>query len=151
MIRSHGYFLLDPLDWSPSVSIRLASRDFGLPMISHSSKAIFPSWFRSASSTSSNRCDTRSVSICKLNELMSLCYGIIITVAQSPMAYTSPRGAPFTRRCASTSIAFLWTWLGRRLDTRAVNGFIAIPVDHNTKFAGIVCSTTLPVSGSLVV
>lgn len=151
MIRSHGYFLLDPLDWSRSVSIQLVLWESGSPMIFHSSKSIFPSWFRSASSTSSNRCDTRSVSICKWHELMPLCHGIVITVAQSPIAYTSPRGAPFTRRCASTSIAFLWTWLGRRLDTRAVNGFIAIPVDHNTKFAGIVCSTTLPVSGSLVV
>lgn len=29
------------------------------------------------------------------------------TVAQSPSAYTSPSGAPLTRRCASTTIAFL--------------------------------------------
>jgi hypothetical protein len=43
VIRSHGYFLLDPLDWSRSVSIQSVSRDSGSPMIFHSSKSIFPS------------------------------------------------------------------------------------------------------------
>ncbi len=66
------------------------------------------------------------------------------TVAQSPTAYTSPFGAPLTRRWESTSMAFLCTWLGRRLDTRCVKGFMAIPVDQRTKLDGIECCSVSP-------
>jgi hypothetical protein len=97
-------------------------------MNSNSLKSIFPFLSWSASSMSSSRYGTIAVSI----------------VAQSPIAYTSPSGAPLTRRCASTSIARLCTWFGSSDDTRAVNGFIAIPVDHSTKFDGMSCVSTLP-------
>lgn len=38
----------------------------------------------------------------------------------------------------------------RVMPTRAVNGFIAIPVLQSTKLVGIECLTTAPVSGSFV-
>jgi hypothetical protein len=73
-------------------------------------------------------------------------------VAQSPMAYTVPRGAPLTLRCASVSIALRCTWFGSRSHSLRVNGFIAIPVDHNAKLLGIVCLviTSAPVFSSRV-
>lgn len=47
-----------------------------------------------------------------------------------------------------------WVWRIKMRDerrvmpTRAVNGFIAIPVLQSTKLVGIECLTTAPVSGS---
>lgn len=70
-----------------------------------------------------------------------------LTVAQSPIAYIVPLGAPLTRKYASVSTAFLWTWLGRISHKRWVKGFIAIPVDQRTKLVGMVCCSITLVSG----
>lgn len=105
-----------------SVIKKFGTKGATAPMICHSSKSIFPFLSLSASATSSSKCDTTDVSIytfrhSPFNHIARNTDDNPHTVAQSPIAYTSPSGAPLTRRCASTSIAFLCTWFGSRLDT----------------------------------